>query len=67
MPSLEERAQRRIVRSALDAECELVINLDRNLMPIVVSQLRRAGIRMAFWFPDAMANLGRQLMLLGAV
>ncbi len=66
MPSLEERAQRRIVRCALDAECELVVNLDRDLTPIVVSQLRRAGIRMAFWFPDAMVNLGRQLMLLGA-
>lgn len=65
LPSLDERAQRRIVRSALEAECELVINLDLNLMPSAVTQLRRAGVRAAFWFPDHVANMGRQLMLLG--
>lgn len=58
LPRLEERAQRRIVRSALDAECELVINVDLNLMQSVVTQLRRAGARVAFWFPDAMVNMG---------
>jgi spore maturation protein CgeB len=62
---LEERAQRRIVRSALEAECELVINIDLNLTPSVVTQLRSAGARVAFWFPDAVVNMGRQLMLLG--
>jgi spore maturation protein CgeB len=65
-PSLDERAQRRIVQSALEAECELVINLDLNLTPNTVTQLRRSRIRVAFWFPDAVVNMGRQLMLLGA-
>jgi spore maturation protein CgeB len=64
MPRLEDRAQQCIVQAALDAKCEVVINLDAHLMPGVVTRLRRAGIRMAFWFPDAVSNLGRQLMLL---
>jgi spore maturation protein CgeB len=64
MPRLEDRAQRQIVRAALDADCEVVINLDAELTPGVVTQLRRAGARVAFWFPDHVANLGRQTMLL---
>jgi spore maturation protein CgeB len=64
LPRFDERAQRRIVRESLDAECEVVINLDLYLMPGAVAGLRRAGARVAFWFPDHVANLGRQLMLL---
>jgi spore maturation protein CgeB len=64
VPALDERAQRRIARTALDAGCEFVINIDARLMPSGVSALRRGGIRVAFWFPDAVSNLGRQLMVL---
>jgi spore maturation protein CgeB len=64
LPRLDERAQRRIVRDSLAAECEVVINLDLYLMPGAVTALRRGGARVAFWFPDHVANLGRQLMLL---
>jgi spore maturation protein CgeB len=63
-PSLDERAQQHIVRSALAAECEVVINVDARLMPNAVTQLKRAEVRLAFWYPDALENLGRQLMLL---
>ena len=63
-PGLNERPQRRIVRSALDAECELIINLDSRLMPTAVAQFRSAGMRIAFWFPDHVANLARQFMLI---
>ncbi len=63
-PRLDEWVQRRIVRAALDAHCAVVINLDARLMPDVVTQLRRGGARVAFWFPDAMTSLGRSLMLL---
>lgn len=63
-PSLDEHAQRRIAQKALDEDCEFVINLDARLMPSVVSQMKRGGARIAFWFPDAVSNLGRQLMLL---
>ncbi len=64
LPSLDAFRQQQIVRSALDADCEVVINLDGRLMPGPVSQLKRAGVRVAFWFPDPVAFLGRQLMLL---
>lgn len=63
-PALEERAQRTIVRNALDAGCEAVINIDAFLMPQAVTQLKRDDIRVAFWFSDAVSNLGRQLMLI---
>ena len=39
-------------------------NLDTHLVPSVVTRLRSRGARVAFWFPDSVANLGRQLMLL---
>jgi spore maturation protein CgeB len=64
LPSVDERAQRRVVKAALDARCEVVVNLDSNLAPAAVTQLKRSGIRVAFWFPDAVSNIGRQLMLL---
>jgi spore maturation protein CgeB len=41
-----------------------VINIDSSLMPSVVADIKRAGASVAFWFPDHVANLGRQLMLL---
>lgn len=64
LPRLDELAQRRIIKAAVAAACEVVINLDADLMPGPVRLLKRAGIRVAFWFPDSLANLGRQLMLL---
>jgi spore maturation protein CgeB len=64
LPRLDEHAQDRIVRTALDAACEIVVNVDAYLMPRAVTRLRSNGARVAFWFPDPVANLGRQLMLL---
>jgi spore maturation protein CgeB len=64
IPSLDERAQRRIVNASIEAGCDVVINLDADLTPDAVALMKRAGMRVAFWFPDHVANLGRQLMLL---
>jgi spore maturation protein CgeB len=64
LPRLDERAQDPIVRAALRSDCEIVINLDAHLVPPVVNRLKSSGARVAFWFPDSVANLGRQLMLL---
>ena len=64
VPRLDERGQRRIVRAARGHECDVIINVEQRLMPGVVSQLRRSGARVALWFPDALLNMGRQLMLL---
>ena len=66
LPSMDERVQRRIVQTASNAGCEVVINLDASLAPDAVGQIRRAGAKVAFWFPDAVCNLGQQLMLLGS-
>jgi spore maturation protein CgeB len=63
LPALDERAQMHIARAALHAECEIVINLEQRLMPGVVRELRRNGVKVAMWFPDALVNMGRQLML----
>jgi spore maturation protein CgeB len=64
LPRLDERAQHRIVQAAREAACDVVINLDASLTPDAVARLRRDGARVAFWFPDAVSNLGRQMMLL---
>lgn len=64
VPRLEEHAQGRIVRAALGADCEVIINVDSALAPSVVARIRSSSARIAFWFPDHVANLGRQLMLL---
>src|SRR5260370_372328 len=64
VPGLDERGQRRIVRAARDRGCEVIVNVEQRLMPSVVGQLRRNGARVALWFPDALLNMGRQLMLL---
>jgi spore maturation protein CgeB len=64
MPRLDQRAQRRIVRAAADAACELIISVDAGLMPESVTALKRNGARVASWFPDHVASLGRALMLL---
>lgn len=63
-PVLDERTQRHIAMAARQAECEIVINVDQGLMPDVVRDMRQAGIRVGMWFPDAVMNMGRQLMLL---
>jgi len=63
-PSLDEQAQRRIAQKALDASCEVVINIDQRMRPATVERMKRDGIRVAFWYPDAVTNMERQLMLL---
>jgi spore maturation protein CgeB len=64
LPRLEKRLQWGIVRAAEDAGCDLVISVDARLIPEAVAALRRNGARVALWFPDAMLNLGRALMLI---
>lgn len=64
LPSLDAWRQHQIVRAAQNACCEVVISVDSHLMPNTVSQLKRGGIRVAFWFPDPVTFVGRQLMIL---
>jgi len=62
LPRLEQQVQRRIVRTAAEAECELVISVDARLTPESVADLRRNGARVVLWFPDSMGNIGRAHM-----
>jgi spore maturation protein CgeB len=64
LPALDERAQRRVTATAIRADCEIVINTDRRLMPAAVRDMRRAGMKVTLWFPDAVLHMGRQFMLL---
>jgi spore maturation protein CgeB len=57
--------QRRIVERAERESLDLVLSVDGRLLPATVSAMRRRGIRVCLWFPDAVVNLGRQLMLMG--
>jgi spore maturation protein CgeB len=64
MPRLDDWAQGRIARAALDSSCDVVINVDSRLTPHTVAQIKAGGARVVFWFPDHVGTLGRQLMLL---
>lgn len=61
--TLDDAVQRRIIRRAREFECDLVISVDARLLPGSVARMRARGTRVALWFPDHVANLGRQLML----
>lgn len=62
LPNLDDKLQARIGQRAVDAECDLVITVWGELMPGAVKVMRDAGIPVALWFPDHIANLGRGLM-----
>lgn len=61
---LDLRLQSKLATTVIAGDCELVINIDSRLTPAAVEKIRRSGARTAFWFPDAVSNLGRQFMLL---
>lgn len=63
-PRLEERFHVPIARKALALECDAVINTIGNLSPSAVEVLADQRIPTAFWFPDHVANLDRQRVLL---
>jgi spore maturation protein CgeB len=62
-PDLEARYHERLVRAALRCECDAVITVEGGLAPEAVAALRQARVPVALWFPDHVANLGRQRML----
>jgi len=62
--TLDRAIQRRLVNTVRNAQLEVVITVESTLFPDTVGALRGAGARVALWFPDALANLDRQLMFL---
>jgi spore maturation protein CgeB len=63
-PALDARLQRRLAERAIDERCEVVICVDAALLPETVRRMRINGIRTAMWFPDAVSQMDRQLMLI---
>jgi spore maturation protein CgeB len=65
IPRLDEKAGIALGRRAIEAGCDVVINVYGELMPEAVRTMRSAGIKVVLWFPDAVSNLGRQIMFIG--
>jgi len=61
--TIAEVYQRRLVATALRRQLDIVVNIHAPLLPSTVKSLRRTGAKVAFWFPDSLAYLDRQLML----
>ena len=56
-----EAFERNMARRILEWEADLVISTDINLLPQTVRELKKAGIAVVAWCPDALVNFGRQL------
>jgi spore maturation protein CgeB len=61
--TVAETYQASLVRTARREHPEVIVNVDAALMPATVAALRRLGCKVVFWFPDHVANLDRQVML----
>ncbi|KLL11941.1 MULTISPECIES: glycosyltransferase [Protofrankia] len=62
----DNQLQRRLVSRVADLDLDVVVSVDGRLLPSAVEAMRRQGARVCLWFPDGVANLDRQLMVLGA-
>ena len=65
-PGVNEHVQRSMARKALAQECDLVISVEGGLAPSAVRYLRRNDAKVVLWYPDALVNMGRQMMLLAS-
>jgi len=63
-PDFDARFQRRLAERAVDEGCDVVICVEAALLPKTVQRIRASGVRTIMWFPDHLANLDRQLMLM---
>lgn len=63
-PKYEQRRQRRLVRAAEEFAPDLILLTYGTLPPSVVRNLRNAcSGKIALWYPDHLANFGRQYIL----
>jgi len=64
LPSIERWRHRPLVRAAADFQPHLVLISHGTLPPETVAQIRQVTrAKLAAWFPDHIANLGRQYLL----
>lgn len=62
--AIDERVQRRhLLPRVRDGACDALIVVDSNLAPTILAELKRHVRRVAFWYPDAVMNIGRQTMI----
>lgn len=59
---LEIGLQKRLASRVLAVSPEVVLTVEGSLLPATVAKLRSDGARVALWFPDHVANLGRMVM-----
>ncbi|HEV2493918.1 MAG TPA: glycosyltransferase [Terriglobia bacterium] len=63
-PAFERRRHRALVRAAGEFGPDLILLTYGNVPPEVIRELRRScAAKIAVWFPDPLANFGRQYLL----
>ena len=63
-PQIEEQRHRALVRAAEDFQPDVLLLTHSTTPPDVVGRLRRSSrAKIALWYPDHLANLGRQYVL----
>jgi len=64
VPEFEMRRHRALLRAAAEFDPDLILLTETSLPPHIIRNLRRANrAKVAFWYPDALVNLGRQYPL----
>jgi spore maturation protein CgeB len=65
-PSLLRRHQRGVIRAIEAFQPNLVVITSGNYAPQIIHEMRRASeAKLVAWYPDHLANLGRQYLLAG--
>src|SRR4051794_38261015 len=62
-PAVEDRAHFKVADKAVELRCDVVVVTDYGLVPMAVEHMRKHGLPVALWFPDAVVNMGRCRML----
>jgi len=64
LPEIDRRFQAHLIENERDFRPDVIITVDRRVQPAIVGELRANGAKMALWFPDHVANLGRHDLFL---
>ena len=63
-PAVERRQHRNLVRAAREFDPDLILLTSGTVPPETVKEMRLASrAKIAVWYPDSLANLGRQYLL----
>lgn len=59
---MERRSQRASARRAAESGCDVIINVQQHMQAETARTIRASGSKLALWYPDALANVGRLSM-----